>query len=461
MKIIVVGAGEVGFHIASRLSLENKDVVVIDNDSNALRSVEESLDVQTVLGSGSSPKVLKEAGLMDAEFILAVTNSDEINIVACLVADIECSSIQKLARIRNIAFDDYDAKLNNYAPHIKTVINPEIELVKNISHLISIPGASDASEFADGRISFLGVRLEKAAQVEGRRLFSLPAILKKPIPLIVAIMREDDLIIPRGDDRLLAGDTIYFVSEKKNLHQNLTVFEKKLEPVSNVIIVGGGNIGLRLAMMLEQQSIYVKIIERDLERCKFLASCLNKTIVIQGDGSDRKLLVEENIQDVDVAVMVTNDEQTNILASLLAKRLGATKAITKINRFDYLSLMNNIGIEKVVSPRLSTINSILKHIRKGHVISAISMRGEQAETIEAEAKINSGIVGKPIKDIALPRGMLVTGIIHDNETIIPSGNSIIHAGDRIIIFTQRKLISQLEKILAVKPDLHLPQKVYP
>jgi len=218
------------------------------------------------------------------------------------------------------------------------------------------------------------------------------------------------------------------------------------------MIVGGGLTGLRLAVLLEGKSVYTKIIEINSERCKALAGHLNKTVVIHGDGSDQDLLKEENIQDMDMVVMLTNDEETNILASLLAKRMGARKAITKINRFSYFPLMTNIGIEKVVSPRLSAINSILRHIRRGNVLSAISIKGEQAEVIEAVAINKSDIAGKPLKNISLPKGVLVTGIIRKKRVMIPSGRSVIDPGDRIIIFAKKQAIPKFEKILTVKPD---------
>jgi len=450
LKIIIVGAGEVGFHIASHLTLENKDVVVVDSDPVALRRVSDHLDVQTVLGSGSNPVTLEDAGLKEAEIILAVTNSDEINLVACLVADILSSSTKKLARLRNADFDAFHDNFRELAPHIDTVINPEIEVVKTIDRLMSVPGAVDVGEFAGGRVKFVGVSLDETARLAGTRLSELSGKIGKPVPLIAAIVRDEALIIPRGEDRLLAGDAVYFISEEKNLLDNLAVFDKQMEPVRRVMIVGGGSIGLRLASLLEERSVYTKIVESDPERCEVLAEQLNKAVVIHGDGSDQELLGEENIQDMDMAVMLTNDEQTNILASLLAKRMGAKKAITKISRFSYFQLMATIGIEKVVSPRLSAINSILQHIRRGKVLSAISIKGEKAEVIEAEAMETSDIVGKPLKNISLPKGVLVTCIIRGDLVIVPSGDSSIDPGDRIIILARNNAIPKLEKILAVK-----------
>jgi len=450
LKIIIVGAGEVGFHIASHLALENKDVWVIDNDSDAIRRVTDNIDVQIVQGSGSSPASLAEAGIKEAEIMLAVTNSDETNLVACLVSDILSPSTKKLARIRAADFDEYHDTFREQGPRIDTVINPEIEVVKTIDQLMSVPGAVDVGEFADGRVKLIGVRLDENEPVIGVRLSDLSAKISRPIPLITAVIRDEELIIPRGNDKLLAGDLVYFLSDENNLLETLSAFNKHSEPIRRVLIVGGGRIGFRLATLLEEKSIYTKIIEKDQDRCISIADRLNKAVVLHGDGSDEALLSEENIHDMDVVVTLTNDEETNILASLLAKQMGARKTITQISKFSYFPLMTRIGLDQVVSPRLSAINSILQHIRRGRVLSAISIKGEKAEVLEAMAMETSDIVEKPLKNIGMPKGSLVAGIIRQDGFIIPSGDNVIKPGDRIIIFARRQAIPKIEKILAVK-----------
>jgi len=450
LKIIIVGAGEVGFHVARHLTLENKEVVVIDSDSAAIRRVSDSLDVQALEGSGSSPVVLEDAGIQDAEIILAVTDSDEANLVACLVANILSPTTKKLARVRNGDFDQYHDNLREHAPHIDNIINPEIEVVKTIESMMRVPGAADVGEFADGRIQFIGIYLDKTSRLAGIKLAELPDKVTNARPLIAAVLREEELIIPRGNDRLMPGDLVYFICEKDKLQETLAVFDKHDQPANRVLVVGGGNIGLRLAIRLEEKAGYCKIIERDAARCVLLAESLSKTVVLCGDGSDQELLAEENIQDMDVVVTLTDDEETNILASLLAKRMGAKKAITRISKFSYFPLMKTIGIEQVVSPRLSAVNTILQHIRRGKVLSAISIKGEQAEVLEALALETSGIVDKPLKQISFPKGALVAGIIRGDKIIIPSGDSVIQPDDRIIIFARREAIPKIEKILAVK-----------
>ena len=439
-----------GFNVASHLVNENKDVVVIDKDHEAIRRVSDNIDVQVVNGSGSSPISLDEAGLKDAEILLAVTNSDEANLVACLVADILSPSTKKLARIRNADFDQYHNNFRKYAPHIDTLINPEIEVVKTIDRMMNMPGVVDVGEFADGRIKFIAILLDKDARLAGTRLSELSSISEKQRPLIVAVIREEKLIIPSGDDTLLAGDLIYFICEEKKLLDTLAVFDKYAEPVERVLIIGGGKIGIRLARLLDEKPVYTKIIEKNPDRCAKLAERLNKVVVLHGDGSDQELLKEENIQDIDVVVTLTGDEEINILASLLAKQMGARKTITKISKFSYFPLMSTIGIEQVVSPRLSAINTILQHIRRGKVLSSISIKGEQAEFMEAVALETSDIVGKPLKNISFPKGALVAGIIREENFIIPTGDSIVNPDDMIIIFARKQAIPKVEKILAVK-----------
>ena len=450
MKIIIVGAGEVGFHIASHLTLENKEVVVIDKNTDAIRRVSDHLDVQVVQGSGSSPVVLEEAGIRDAEILLAVTDSDEANLVACLVANLLSPSTKKLARVRAGDFDQYHDHFREHAPHIDTIINPEIEVVKTIASMLSVPGAADVGEFADGRIKFIGIYLDSNSPLAGVKLSEIPDKITHVRLLIAAVVREEELIIPRGDDYLMPGDLVYFISEEEKLQETLAVFDKYDQPVKRVLIVGGGNIGFRLARSLEENSIYCKIIESSPDRCAEIAERLNRTVVLCGDGSDQALLAEENIRDIDVVITLTENEETNILASLLAMRMGAKKSITKISRFSYFPLMKAIGLEQVVSARLSAINTLLQHIRKGKVLSAISIKGEQAEVMEALALETSDIVDKPLKKISFPKGAIVAGIIRKDDIIIPTGESVIRPEDRVIIFARRQAIAKVEKMLAVK-----------
>lgn len=450
MKIIIVGAGEVGFHIASRLSLENKDVVVVDKDADALRRVFENLDVQKIHGLGSSPAILEKAGIKEANILLSVTDSDETNLVASLFANVLSPTTIKLARIRSEEYLQYQDVLSEEPYRIDVVINPEDEAVKTVERLLQVPGAVDVGEFADGRIKLIGVRLEVDCPVAGTKLVDLEKKTDNKKILVVAIIRNEKLIIPSGKDQLLGGDLIYFVSEEKELKDALKIFGKRAEPFKRVLLVGGGNLGLKLAQALEGYPIHAKLIEKDPNRCNKLAEDLDKVVVLQGDGSDQGLLQEENIQDMDVVATLTGDEETNILTSLLAKRMGAHKTVTRISKFSYFPLVSAIGLEHIVSPRLAAINSILQHVRRGKVLSAMALKGEEAEALEAVALETSDIVGKPLREISFPKGALVVSIIREDEVIIPTGDSVILPQDRIIIFSTLQSIPHVEKALMVK-----------
>ena len=449
MKIIITGAGEVGYHIAGRLAAENKEVVVIDKNPESIRRVVESIDVEAICGSGSSPEVLKTAGVKSAEMFLAVTDSDEINLVACLMVDAIAPSTRKIARIRQEDFDAYHDVFRDQAPHIDTIINPEIEVVRSIENLLDVPGAADVSEFAGGRLKFVGFYLHNSNPLIGIRLSDIPSKLGGHT-LVAAILRSEELIIPEGRHVLYEGDLVYFISEGKNISRILSALNQRAKPIKSVMIIGGGRIGTRLATVLEKRPIHAKIIERSESRCQVLSELLGKTVVIHGDGSDQGLLMEENLRDMDAIITTTNDEETNILVSLMARRMGTPKAITRLDKFSYFSLMPAIGIEQVVSPRLSAINTILQHIRKGKVLSVRTLTGEQGEIIEAEALRTSDIIGKPLRKKIFPAGSLAIGIIRGETIIIPSGESVIEAGDRVIIFARRQVVNQIEKILSVK-----------
>lgn len=450
MKIVIVGAGEVGYHIASRLAFENKDVVVIDRDEAALQRVSDNLDVQVIQGSGGSPVILRRAGIQETEILLAVTDSDDANLVACLVADALSPNTRKLARIRDADYDDYHEAFQTGAPRIETIINPEVEVVRTIDRLMSVPGAVDVSDFADGRVKLIGLRMSEKTPLCGVHLHKLPDTIGRGKLLVAAVLRNDKLIIPRGDDQILANDLVYFFCEADKLEETLALFQIRSEPIRHALIVGGGRVGTRLARLMEKRSIQARIIEKDEARSDELARQLNHVMVLHGDGSDQQLLIEENIEGMDVVITLTNDEETNILTSLMARRMGARQVITKVNKFSYFPVMLAIGLEQVVNTRLSAINTILQFIREGKVLSAVSLKDEQAEVLEAIAMETSDIVDKPIHKVGFPKGSLVAAIFRNDKVIIPTGDSVITKGDRVIIFAHRRTIPKIEKRLAVK-----------
>jgi len=452
LKIIIIGAGEVGYNIASRLASENKRVIVIDKDQDAIRHLSESLDIQVITASGSNPKVLIDAGIKETDILLAVTDSDETNLVACLMANLISPTTKKLVRLRNNDFYPYHNRFKKENPHIDTIINPETEVVNTIRKLMDVPGAIDVGDFADGQVKYIGIRLDSYSPVAGMRLIDFSPKFGDDRPLIAAIIRDDEVIVPRGNNKIESGDLLYFVCETQKLEQTLKLFGIIIQPIQSALIIGGGRIGERLAKILEKDSIKTKIIESDLDRCHYLSEQMDKTVVLHGDGSDQKLFLEENVGQSDVVVSITDDDETNILVSLLAKNLGVQNTITRIEKSSYFPLLATIGIEKVVSPRLSAVSSILQDIRKGKVLSDISIFGERGEFIEAIALETSDITDRPLKKLHFPKGAILVCIIRDGQIIIPSGDSVIKPGDRIILFALKQAVKKLEKLLTVKLD---------
>jgi trk system potassium uptake protein TrkA len=450
LKIIIVGAGEVGFHTAQRLAIENKEVVVIDRQPEALKRFVDLLDVQTFCGSGSSPRVLEEAGISGAEMFLAVTDSDETNIVACLFAESIGIGTRKLARIRDVDYFTYRPELTPRMLNIDTIINPENELVKTVMHSLDIPGAEHISDFADGNIKLIGFRIEKDNPAIGIRLLELRKKIGDLRFIVAAIFRNEQLIIPSGSDIVKANDMVYFVCETKELKQTLKIFGSRAESIDNVLIVGGGNIGLKIAQEMEKRSYHLRIIEENIERCQMLAKKLNSTIVLHGDGTDKTLLEEENIRDMDIVISLTGNEEANFMTSLLAKNMGAKRTMTRINKFAYMPIINEIGLGNIISPRLSAINSIVQHVRRGKILSSVSLKGEEAEVMEAVALETSDIVGRPLKNLHFPAGAIVLAVTHGKTSIIPDGSTVIQPNDRVVILSTRKNIPRIERELAVK-----------
>lgn len=450
MKIIIVGAGEVGFYCAQRLSQENQDVILIDQDPQKVKRITDNLDVQVFHGSGTSPRVLKSAGIMDADMLVAATDSDEANLIACLLARNLNKYLLKAARVRNREYIAETELFGKDLLGVDQIINPESVMVDKIRSLMMVPAASDVIDFMDGQVVLIGITIRPDSPFIGRKLteFSDP----ERSFLIGTIVRGEKVFIPHGKDRIEKNDLVYVVVKYSEIEDVFDFFNLKNENLRKVMIVGGGETGTALANILDSSRLNVRIIEKDGERCKFLAETLGKATVIRGDGTDKDLLMEENIGDVDYMIAITGDEEHNVLISLLAKELGAKKTITRISKLSYIPLISAIGIDTVVSSRLSAVRAILQYIRKGKIISVAPLKGEHAEAIEAEALATSDIVNKPLCDVKLPKGTLIGAVIRDADIIIPDGNTIIKEKDHLIIFTLHEVIPALEKLLTVKLD---------
>jgi trk system potassium uptake protein TrkA len=450
VKIIIVGAGEVGYHIAQKLSEENQDVFLIDKDPEKIRRITENLDVQALLGSGTSPEMLKTSGIKEAEMLVAATDSDEVNLIACLLARNMNPYILKVARVRNREYLKEKELFSQDLLGVDQIINPESVMVETIRNLMMVPGASDVVDFVQGRVKLIGITIKPDSPFAGRQLLSFKGMEGKV--LVGAIVRGEQVFIPHGEDTIRSNDLVYLVVRSDQLPHEFGFFNLENSEARRVIIVGGGETGSALASALDETKMNVKILDKDPHKCAALAEKLEKVIVIHGDGTDKSLLQEENIGDVDFLVAVTGDEESNVLISLLAKGLGARKTITRINKLSYIPLVSAIGIDTVVSSRLSAIRAILQYIRRGRIISVAPLKGEHAEAIEAEALETSDIVNVPLAKVKFPKGALVGAIVRGDEIIIPRGDSVIKPKDRLIILAAQKVLPKLEKLLTVKLD---------
>jgi trk system potassium uptake protein TrkA len=448
VKIIILGAGEVGYHTAQRLSEEDHDVIMIDKNPEMIKRIEENLDVHAFLGSGTSPRLLKESGIREADMLVAATDSDEVNLIACLLAKNLNQAMIKIARVRNKEYLDEKDIFGKDLLGVDHIINPESAMSNSILAIMEIPGASEVIDFVEGSVKLIGLNIKTGTPFCGRKLKSFREMEEKF--LVGAIMRGENVIIPSGQDTIEPEDLVYVVVKKDEFQDILRIFSIGDEALRRVIIVGAGQTGTALSTALDKKKINAKIIEKNKEKCDSLSQKLQKVIVINGDGTDETLLKEENISDVDFVIAVTDDEQSNVFISLLSKRLGAKKTVTRINRLSYISLVSAIGIDTVVSSRLSAIRSILQEIRRGKIISVTPLKGEHAEAIEAEALETSDIVNSPLSEVKFPKGAIVVTIVRNGEIIIPRGDSIIRAGDRLIIITNKNAIPKLEKLLTVK-----------
>ena len=450
-KVIIVGAGEVGLHLAKRLSVEGKSVVVIDIDSARLERVTQSVDVQTILGSGSSPSNLVLAGIANAKYFMAVTNDDEVNLVACLFANHLAPDATNLARINNHEYANYPDVLGSTNLNIQLMVHPEHEVVQSIDRLLSLPGAQDYAEFAGGRLRMVAYSIDDDILI-GKKLTEFRTLAKNENLMVAAIIRDEKLIIPTGQDILQKHDLVYFayrVDAQRALHRLLG---RTGGFFSSVCIVGGGKIGVSLARLFEQKGIDVKLIERDQARCEELADILNDTLILHGDATEKSLLMEENVGKMDVIIAVTSDEETNILSCLLAKNLGARDSVARVNKSAYLPIVKHIGIDHSVSTRLAAVNGFLNYLRKGNVVATASVAGDTAEVLEACLAEKSPLLNIPIMEIQFPAKVILLAVMRDEKVFIPNGRTVLQVDDHVIFLGAHKEIRGIDHLLVNTED---------
>jgi trk system potassium uptake protein TrkA len=454
MKIIILGAGQVGTSVAENLVNEANDITIVDIDQQKLVELQSRLDLRAVDGNCAHPSVLERAGTEDADLILAVTDSDEVNMAACQIAYTLFHTPTKIARIRSLDYLSHPEIFAQDAIPVDVLISPEQIVTDYIRRLIEFPSALQVLDFAGGLVQLVAIKAYYGGPLVGHELKDLRKHLPKVDTRVAAIYRRDRPIIPTGTTVIEADDEVFFISARKNLRAVMSELRRLDNPVKRVMLVGGGNIGRRLAKTLEESKYSVKLIDHNPERTRQVAEELHHTIVLNGDAADEDLLVQEGIEGMDVFCALTNDDEANILSAMLAKRLGAHKVMSLINRGAYVDLTQNVGnIDIAISPQHATIGSLLAHVRRGDVVAVHSLRKGAAEAIEAVAhgdRATSKVVGRAIEDIDLPHGATIGAIVREDEVIVAHHDTVIEANDHLIIFViDKKQIPAVEKLFQV------------
>ncbi len=452
MKIIILGAGQVGISVAANLVNEANDITLVDNNPAALQLVSERYDLRTVTGVASHPAVLEKAGAQDADMILAVTNSDEVNMIACQVAYTLYHTPTKIARIRENEYLKNATLFAQEALPVDVLISPEKLVTEYIERLIAHPGALQVVDFADGKAQIVAVRATYDGKLVNHTVANLRNELENISYRVVLIFRDGQPFIPDGDTVIKTDDEVFFISSSKSIRQLLQLISEGAKPLKSIIIAGGGNIGLNLSKSLEN-SCKVKLIELDPGKAHFASEELENTIVLNGDAADEDLLLEENIEHTDVFCALTNADEANIISSMLAKRLGAYKVMALINRAAYVDLVQSNTIDIAISPQQATIGSLLAHVRRGDVVVVHALRRGAAESIEAIAhgdKASSKVVGKKISQLELPESTTIGAIVRGDEVIIANGETIIEAEDHVIlVVADKKHVADVESLFQV------------
>ncbi len=453
MKIIILGAGQVGSSLAENLVSEDNDITIVDTNEAQLRNLQDRLDLRTVHGLASHPDILRNAGAEDADMMIAVTDSDETNLVACQIAYTLFHTPTKIARIRGMGYLKESKKLfTQDAFPVDVSISPEQIITDNIYRLIKHPGSLQVLDFAEGQVQMVGVKAFYGGTLVGRELRALREHIPNVDTRVAAIYRRGHAIIPEGHTVIEADDEVFFIAATKNIRAVMSELRRVDSPYKRIMIVGGGNIGRRVAASLEQD-YSVKLIDHNPIRSEEIANELDNTLVILGDAADEELLQEEGIEKVDVFCALTNDDEANILSSMLAKSMGARKVMTLINRAAYVDLIQSGDIDIAISPQQATIGSLLTHIRRGDVVKVHSVRRGAAEAIEAIAhgeENSSKVVGRAIEDIKLPPGTTIGAIVRGKEVIIAHHDTVIESEDHVILFlVDKKFIPVVERLFQV------------
>ena len=452
MKIIILGAGQVGGTLAENLANEENDITVVDTDATRLRELQDKIDIRTIQGKASFPGVLKQAEADEADMLVAVTNSDEVNMVACQIAYTLFHTPSKIARIRQASYLKNTNLFANTALPIDVLISPEQVVTNYIQRLLERPGALQVLDFAGGRVQLVAMKAYYGGNLVGHELRYIREHMPNVDTRIAAIFRRGNAVLPQGNTVIEVDDEVFFIAAREDIRAVMGQLQRLDDDYRRIIIAGGGNIGLRLAQAIEDQ-YKVKIIEHNMERCQFLSETLTRAMVFCGNASDKELLISENIEETDIFCALTNDDEANVMSSMLAKRLGARKVMALINNPAYVDLVQGGEIDIAISPQLATIGSLLKHVRRGDIVNVHSLRRGAAEAIEAIAhgdEQSSKVVGKTIREVAVPQGVTIGAIVRNDEVLIAHDSTRIESGDHVILFlANKRKIREVEQLFQV------------
>ncbi len=447
MTVLIIGGGEIGRFIAEKLIEHDREVIIIEKDERIVDELEESLDAKIILGNGASPNTLSQAGVSGAEMVLAVTNSDEVNLLAVMLAGLQAPQAKRIARIRDPQFEIEEEVLQGKF-NVNLLINPDKEAAHSILKILALPGSVEIMEFFDGRLKLVGALARRQSEFINRPLREIKQLGEGGPCVIAAIVRNNQVLIPMGDSRIMPGDTVYFAAEAEKVEEAMNLLGHEGERTGSIMIYGGGFIGMNLAASLEKEGVSVKIVEPDPKFCSVLSRNLNKSIILNTSATDQDFLEEENIDSMDAFVAVTKDDEDNILSALLAKKKGCRMSIALSHNRGYQRLIGTLGIDVAVNPRQLAGNTILHFIRKGKILHASSLMDE-AEFIEAEALPTSEIINKPIKELKLPKGVVILSVQRGDSMMVPHGQTVIEPKDRLLLIARRDAIDKIEKLLTV------------
>ncbi len=453
MKVIVCGAGQVGFGIAERLSREQNDVTVVDSSDELIQMITDRLDVRGFVGHAAHPDDLQRAGAEDADMLIAATFTDEVNMMACQVAHSLFEIPTKVARVRAQSYLQpvWQSLFSRDHVPIDVVISPEIAAGEMVLRRLALPGAFETLHFVEGIVSVVGVICENDCPIIDTPLRQLTELFPDLTAVVIGISRQGKIFIPHGGDQMLAGDEVFFAAARDQVPRTLKIFGHEEIQARRIVIAGGGNIGLYVARRLEErgQDVRLKMIEADHTRAVEIAERLKRAVVLHGSALDQEILREAGIGEVEEFIALTNDDQINILSCVMAKREGAARTASLINNTDYNDTVRSLGIDTIINPKATTVSSILRHVRRGRIRGVYSVMNGAAEIIEAEALETSSLVGQPLREAQLPDGMRIGAIVRNQKVIMPDGNTQIEAHDRIVMFVLAEQVREVEHMFRV------------